>query len=217
VPQQIKEYEGFTVNFNAFNRTPNYSAWELLGTETGDYPRSDNFWQDADIKNCPSSADYKRSGYDRGHLFPAAEAKWSSTAMNQCFSMANICPQKHALNSGAWKTLEETERRWAARDSALVIVAGPIYLKSDTQRIGDAGVRVPSGFFKAIIAPYLPEPRGIAFVYPNDRAPGDMRRYAMSIDHLEKLLGYDLFHNLPDTIEQEIESKANYLLWTRSK
>lgn len=216
IPRQIKEYKGFIVNFNASNRTPNYVGWELLGTETtGDVPRNNNFWRDETIKNCPSPSDYTRSGYDRGHLFPAADAKWDETSMQHCFTMANMCPQAHALNSGAWKTLEEKERLWARRDSALVIIAGPVYRKSDTERIGNAGVRVPSGFFKAIIAPYLPEPRGIAFLYPNDRAPGNMQNYALSIDALEEIIGIDLFSALPDSIENQIESTFNFKTWNR--
>ena len=216
IPQQIKQYEGFIVNFNASNRTPNFVGWELLGSETsGETSRSNKFWCDETVKNCPSSTDYTRSGYDRGHMFPAADAKWSKESMEQCFTMANMCPQVHALNSGAWKTLEEKERLWARRDSALVIIAGPVYQKSDTERIGQAGVRVPSGFFKAMIAPYLPEPRGIAFLYPNDRAPGNMQNYALSIDDLEKIIGFDLFAALPDSIENQIESTFNFNKWNR--
>lgn len=216
IPQQIIEYKGFTVNFNAFNRTPNYVAWELLGSESkGDTPRHDKFWRDETVKNCPSPSDYTRSGFDRGHMYPAADAKWDEQSMYDCFSMSNVCPQRHALNSGAWKTLEEKERLWARRDSAIVIIAGPIYNNTDKLRIGPAGVRVPSAFFKALIAPYVKEPRGIAFVYPNDRAPGNMQLYAMSIDDLEKIIGFDLFHRLPDDLEQIIESTSYFNTWDK--
>lgn len=218
IPQQIKEYEGFTVNFNASNRTANYVAWELLGSETeGNIPRSDNFFQDPDIKNCPSPSDYKKSGFDRGHLYPAADAKWNQQSMLHCFSMANMTPQAHALNGGAWKTLEDKERQWARRDSALVIIAGPIYQKTDTQRIGMAGVRVPSGFFKAIIAPYLPSPRGIAFIYPNDHAPGNMQNYATTIADLEKIIGFDLFPTLPSSLQKQIETTASFHQWNKTQ
>lgn len=216
IPTQIKEYEGFTVNFNASNRTPNYVVWELLGSEaSGTHPRSDNFWQDSAIKNCPEKSDYKNSGYDRGHMFPAADAKYSARAMDDCFVMANMCPQVHALNGGAWKTLEEKERLWAERDSALIIVAGPIYSSSDRERIGEAGVRVPSYFFKALLAPYLSEPRAIAFVYPNTRAPGNMRNYSMSIDELEELTGFDFFPALPDDVENRVESQVSFKAWDK--
>lgn len=217
-PEQIKEYVGFTVSFNKENHTPNYVAWELLGSEVAnDVSRSNKFWQDPDIDGCPAHKDYTHSGYDRGHMCPAADQKWSEEAMSDCFVMANMCPQDHSLNAGAWNTLENKERQWAERDSCLMIVAGPIYTETDTQRIGDIGVRVPGAFFKALLAPYLDEPRAIAFVYPNSSAPGNMQNYAMSIDDLEEILGYDLFPALPDDIENKVEAKFSFKEWNRSK
>lgn len=218
VKEQIVEYEGFRVSFNKDNKTPNWVAWELLGSETdGPEGRSDNFWQDMRVEGCPGSWDYKNSGYDRGHLCPAADQKWSRKAMEDCFSLANMAPQDHALNSGAWATLEKKERQWAQRDSAIVIIAGPIYDKKDKKRIGDAKVRVPGAFFKVIIAPYLPEPRGIGFIYPNMSAPGNMKDYAMPIDEVEKITGIDFFYNLPDDIENKIEATTSFKDWDRRK
>lgn len=218
LPQQTKEYVGFTISFNKENRTPNYVAWELLGEETeGSKGRSDKFWTDPDIVGCPDTRDYTRSGYDRGHMCPSADQKWSEEAMNDCFVMANICPQLHALNNGAWKTLENKERQWAKRDSAIMIVAGPIYNPMDTARIGNAGVRVPGAFFKVIIAPYLDQPRGIGFIYPNMAAPGNMQDYAMSIDNVEKITGFDFFPSLPDDIEEKVESSFSFKEWNSSR
>ncbi len=215
-PSQIKDYEGFRVSFNKENRTPNWVAWELLGSETdGPIGRYNNFWSDPEIEGCPSTYDYRNSGYDRGHLCPAADQKWSQTAMENCFSLANMCPQDHSLNTGAWKTLEGKERLWAQRDSAIVIISGPIYSDSDKKRIGDSGVRVPGAFFKVLAAPYLDTPRGIAFVYPNMAAPGNMENYVMTIDDVEQLTGYDFLSALPDDIENEIESKTSFKEWNR--
>ena len=213
-----KRYEGFTVSFNAANRTPEWVAWELLGSETeGDSPRHNKYWQDESLEGCPSTRDYANSGYDRGHLCPAADQKWSRQAMEDCFSMANIAPQDHALNTGAWKTLENKERQWAVRDSAILIVAGPIYSDSDTERIGEAGVRVPGAFFKVLAAPFLPEPRGIAFVYPNMTSPGNMENYVVTIDEVERITGFDFFHALPDDVEEAVESRASFRDWNRKK
>lgn len=212
---QLKDYEGFRVSFNSRNRTSNWVAWELLRSETsGASGRSNKFWTDAEIDNCPSTGDYTRSGYDRGHLCPAADQKWSDQAMEDCFVMANITPQDHALNSGAWATLETKERAWAERDSALLIVAGPVYTDQDKRMIG-SGVRVPGAFFKVLVAPYLEQPRGIAFVYPNMSAPGNMQNYVMTIDDVEKLTGFDFFYNLPDDVENEVESKASFAEWNK--
>lgn len=216
-PSQIKRYEGFTVDFNASNRTANYVSWELLGSETdGASSRSgQQFWQDADIKNCPKTSDYTRSGFDRGHLYPAADAKWSPESMNQCFTMANITPQVHALNGGAWKTLEDKERLWAKRDSALIIIAGPVYTPDDKVRIGRAGVRVPSAFFKVLLAPYIDSPRAIGFVYPNAHCPGNMQNYSCSVDYVEELTGLDFFSALPDETENTLESNYSFKDWNK--
>lgn len=211
-----KDYEGFRLAFNPSNKTPDWAAWELLGRETyGTTVRSDRFWQDADLEGCPTTGDYARSGYDRGHLCPAAEQKWNPKAMEDCFVMANMCPQDHALNSGAWNTLENKERAWAQRDSAIVIIAGPIYEKSDTKRIGESRVRVPGAFFKVIVAPYADNPRGIGFVFPNMSSPGSMENYVTTIDDVEKLTGLDFFYNLPDDIEDKVESTASFREWNR--
>lgn len=215
-PSQIKEYEGFTVSFNKDNGTPNWVAWELLGTEAdGTEGRYNKFWQDTDLEGCPETRDYSNSGYDRGHLCPAADQKWSQQAMVDCFSLANIAPQDHDLNTGAWKTLENKERVWAKRDSAIVIIAGPIYSSTDTKRIGRADVRVPGAFFKVFAAPYLNEPRGIAFVYPNMTAPGNMQQYVMTIRELEGISGYDFFSELPRSEQDRLETKASFNDWNR--
>ncbi|MDE6010500.1 MAG: DNA/RNA non-specific endonuclease [Muribaculaceae bacterium] len=211
-----KDYEGFTLSFNRSNGTPDWVGWELLGSETeGDVQRKNNFWADRDVPGSPTPDDYRNSGYDKGHLCPAADQKWSDRAMTDCFVMTNMTPQTHALNGGAWNTLEGKERIWAKRDSALIIVAGPIYAETDTERIGKSGVRVPSAFFKVLLAPYVKEPRAIGFVYPNMAAPGNMQNYAMSVDEVEELTGLDFFSTLPDDLEQRIESRTSFTEWNR--
>lgn len=216
VKQQEKDYEGFRVSFNYDNATPNWVAWELLCDETeGSSSRKNRFWNDEYIKGCPMHYDYNGSGYDRGHLCPAGDQKWSEEAMEDCFVMANMAPQDHSLNAGAWNTLENKERTWARRDSALVIIAGPLYEKSDTRTIGDSEVRVPGAFYKVIIAPYLENPRGIGFIFPNMSAPGNLQNYSMTIDEVERITGFDFFHNLPDELEERIESQTSFKEWNR--
>ncbi|MDE7421144.1 MAG: DNA/RNA non-specific endonuclease [Muribaculaceae bacterium] len=212
---QIKEYTGFTLSYNKDNRTPNYVAWELLGAEVStEWPRKDNFWQDSDINGCTKHSDYTGSGYDRGHMCPAADQKWSEQAMIDCFVMANMCPQLHDLNAGAWETLEDKERLWAKRDSAVMIIAGPIYTDGETY-IEKSKVKVPDAFFKVLIAPYLEKPRGIAFVYPHMKCPGNMQDYATTIDEVEKITGFDFFSSLPDEIENKIESEYSFTDWNK--
>ncbi len=218
VPSVVKEYEGFTVDFNPENRTPNYVAWVLQGHETdGATSRSNKFWTDEELDGCPDTRDYSHSGYDRGHMCPAGEQKWSDKAMHHSFVMANICPQKHELNTGAWKTLEDKERSWARRDSAIVIVAGPIYDISDSETIGRNKVRVPSAFFKVLLAPFAKPMRAIGFVYPNMKCDGNMQAYAVSVDDVEKMTGLDFFSALPDDIENDIEATVPFKDWNSNK
>lgn len=218
-PEQIKEYTGFTLSFNKDNHTPNYVAWELLASETtGAANRNDyDFWQDNSLEGCPSKFDYQYStyGYERGHMCPAADQKWSGAAMNDCFVMANMCPQLGELNGEAWETLESKERQWAKRDGSLWIIAGPIYTEEDTKKIGSLGIRVPSAFFKVLLAKDISTPRAIAFVYPHMRCPGNMQEYAMSVDDLEKLIGYDFFAALPDDVEEAVESTYSFTEWNK--
>lgn len=218
MPSQMKDYTGFTVYFNENNHTPNCVSWTLHDHETsGDAARYNKFWTDYDLKGCPDTKDYSNSGYDRGHLCPAADQKWSDEAMRHCFVMANMCPQKHELNSGAWKTLEDKERVWAARDGVVVIAAGPIYSDDDTERIGKIGVRVPSAFFKVFLAPYATPMRAIGFIYPNMTAPGNMESYSCTVDEVEKITGLDFFSSLPDDIENEVESVASFKEWNSNR
>ncbi len=215
---QIKNYAGFTVGFNEENHTPDWVAWELLGSETdGNVSRSNKFWTDSDLTGCPDSRDYTSSGYDRGHMSPAAEHKWSDQAMHDSFSMANICPQFPALNRGVWQTLEKLERHWAKRDSAILIVAGPIYTDNDKTTIGNSRVRVPSAFYKAFFAPYGDKPKAIAFVFPNVNVAANIKEFAMTVDQLEDITGYDFFHALPDDIENPTEAVSSFKEWTRQK
>ena len=39
-------------------------------------------------------------------------------------------------------------------------------------------------------------------------APGDMYNYAMTIDEVESITGLDFFHQLPNQIENQIESRT---------
>ncbi len=215
---EIIDYEGYTVSFNKDNHTPNYCAWELTADETnGQIKRSNKFQTDYKVKGCPSTSDYTHSGYDRGHMVPANDMKWSEQSMNDCFYMTNICPQQHELNNGAWKTLELKSQDWARRDGILYIIAGPIYTDNDRERIGETGVRVPSSFYKVIVAPNISEPRGIAFVYPNMQSPGNMKDYSCTIDQVEELTGLDFFPNLSPELEHEIESIADFKEWNRKR
>lgn len=213
--EHMISYPGFEVSFNPDHHIPNYVAWELTAHETeGKEPRYDSFQNDPAVPGCPYPDDYRRSGFDRGHIAPAADMRWSRDAMIACFNLTNICPQANALNTGAWKKLEESCRRWARRDGELIIISGPVLTDRITQRIGASGVSVPSRFFKVILAPNANPPRAIGFVMNNGYVEGGMQAAAMSVDEVERITGYDFFSALPDDIENEVESQNQFTKWS---
>jgi endonuclease G len=213
-PKQIITHAGYTVSYNPEWHIPNWVSYELTRDETeGKLDRSDDFEVDPKVKGvCPSNEDYKRSGYDRGHMAPAADMKWNSTAMKECFYYSNMCPQKHSLNAGRWKTLEEKARDWAQEDSAIVIVCGPIVDKG-YNTIGKARVAVPQRFFKVILAPFLKKPRAIGFIMKNEKEELPLSSYVVSVDRVEKITGLDFFSALPDDVENSIESSTSTYGW----
>ena len=210
--EQFVIYKGFNVSFNTKHRIPNYVVYELTNTEVeGEEARAKSFRRDENVDNCPEPYDYTRSGYDRGHMAPAADMKWDNEAMRESFYMTNICPQKHALNGGGWKRLEEKLRDWAMRDGALVIVTGPV-MGDSMPTIGE-GVTVPPGFFKVVLAPNAKPMRAIGFLYKNEGGQKVVERQAVSVDSVETVTGFDFIYNLPDDVENEIEKSSNYQLW----
>lgn len=216
-PSQLLEYEGFTVSFNPVTHQPNYVVWELLGSEVdGDEPRADEFSNDPRVKASAYPEDYRHTGYDRGHMAPAGDMKWSPEAMRESFLMTNMSPQAPELNRGAWKKLEEKCRLKAQADSAIIIVCGPVFDNPSrpSMRLGSTGVAVPDGFFKVVLSPYADPPQAIGFIMPNGRVEGGMQRAAVSVDSVESLTDYDFFAALPDDLEHTLESRCDFNRWS---
>ncbi|WP_321517646.1 DNA/RNA non-specific endonuclease [uncultured Bacteroides sp.] len=213
-PEQIINHAGYTVSYNPEWRVPNWVSYELTEYEiTGKLKRSDKFVVDPEVNGiCATNEDYAHSGYDRGHMAPAADMKWNTRVMKECFYFSNMCPQKHSLNAGRWKTLEEKVRDWAQEDSAIIIVCGPIVDKG-YKTIGSDRVAVPQRFFKVILAPYLKSPKAIGFIMKNDEEALPLSSYAVSVDNVEKLTGMDFFSALPDEFENRIESSNSTTDW----
>lgn len=214
-PNKPLRYTGFSIGFNPDAHQPNFAVWTLTPDKTnGPYDRKDaNFAQDMSVEGCATLNDYRRSGFDRGHMVPAADMKWSAEAMTDCHYLTNISPQDSKLNAGAWAKLEGLERKWANKFGRLIIVAGPILSDRLVRTIGDSGIPVPERFFKVIIAPDANPAMGIGFVMPNSSVAGGTQAAAMSIDQVEAITGFDFFHNLPDDIENEIEAQNSFNQW----
>lgn len=216
VPRQAKQvrHAGYTASYNKNWRLPNWVAYELIRQETqGNEKRNNRFVADPLITAIiASNADYARSGYDKGHMAPAADMKWSSTAMKESFYFSNICPQHPELNRRKWKDLETKIRDWAIADSAIIIICGPVISKQP-HTIGKNRITVPEKFFKVVLAPYAKPMRAIAFLFDNQRATAPLPSYVVTVDSIERLTGMDFFSLLPDGIENKIEARSDFRQW----
>lgn len=212
--EQMMYKTGFAVNYNVEWRIPNWVAYELTDEETnGEVERARHFKVDEEAPYPRvETGDYSHSGYDRGHMIPAADVKWSQQAMYDSFYMTNICPQHPNLNRGDWNDLEELCRLWAKKWGKLYIACGPV-VTDNPQRIGEVGIVVPAAFFKVILRESDGEAEAIGFLFPNRAGSKPLQAYAMSVDDLEIVCEMDFFSLLPDSIEEAVEQEVDFCVW----
>ena len=211
----ILEHKAYRLSFNPKWHIANWVAYELTRAElVNKVKRKNSFRPDPLLgRNSAVDADYRRSGYDRGHLAPSADMRYDMEAQMECFYFSNICPQSSKLNSVRWNQLEMKVREWAARDSALIIVTGPV-VKAGYQTIGSNRIAVPAQFYKIILSLYAGKPKCIAFLMNNGNEREPLPSYAVPVDSIEKLTGIDFFPVLPDKQEEALESKVRLNNWS---
>ena len=208
--------KGFLLSHDSTNKTPIWVIEHLTVEKAqGSLPRYNKFQPDPDLKEGERAelADYRSSGYDRGHMAPAADMKWDQQAMVECFYLSNMVPQVgKGMNQGIWKDLEEFVRTWAIDRGAVYIFTGPIYEDGIKKTIGKNKVAVPSHLYKIIYDPNKAE--AIAFIMPNQKLDSaDMPKYIVTIRDIEKKTGLDFLSNLDQDVQGVIENKKAQGLW----
>jgi endonuclease G len=173
--------------------------------------RTNNFRSDEKIStNSATLSDYKGAGYDRGHLAPAADFSFSTTAMSESFYMSNMSPQHPSFNRGIWKNLESLVRSWGT-NSSIYVVTGPI-LDDCSTTIGTNNVCVPKYYYKVIYDPL--EQKMISFILLNEKGTKDLSEYVCTTDYLEKMTNIDFFPKLEDELQKKLESEINKEKWS---
>lgn len=215
VPEQMLRRAGYTASYNKTTKLPNWVAWHLTADRTtGPAKRSGvDFQADMDVPAPRAEdSDYYGSGYDRGHMCPAADNKYSEKAMEESFLFTNMCPQNGNLNRGDWNEMEQACRRWAKEYGGVYVVCGPILYKGKHKTIGKNKVVVPEAFFKVVLRTGE-NPKAIGFIYKNaegNRPKGD---YVNTVDEVERITGIDFFPSLPDDVETKVEAAADIADW----
>ncbi|MFI3293123.1 MAG: DNA/RNA non-specific endonuclease [Rikenellaceae bacterium] len=203
VAGEFVQHTYYCLDYNEQHEQANWVYYSLKPENiTGEAERSNTFRIDPKVSTkSASTSDYTKSGYDRGHLCPAADMSHNEEAMRESFYMSNMSPQAPSLNRGRWKNLEELVRVWCKDNGELHITVGAI-LKDGLPQIGANGVSVPESYYKVIYS--VSDGEMIGFIMPNQKLDGEVASYATTIDEVESLIGIDLFPQLDQTKEATI-------------
>ena len=210
----IINHSAYSLSFNKKFHQANWVAYQLTKSETSNlFERENKFVADPLISGTDLSLDYEKSGYDRGHLAPAADMGFSKTTMMESFYYTNMSPQLPGFNRGIWKQLEEQTRNWAIEYDSLYIVVGPIF--SDSMKIiGPHRVAVPNAYYKVILDNHKEKEKMIGFVMNNESSKNSLQSFVVTVDSIEVLTGIDFFPLLEDSLESKLESLVLLNTWS---
>ena len=161
-----------------------------------------------------STWSYDAFGYDRGHLAPSADFRWSKTALSESYYYSNMSPQLAAFNRGAWGDLEDAFRGYLYRNpgTSLYVVTGPILTNGlPVIEKGINKVSIPAMYWKAVLD--LNNKKAIGFMMPNQNISQPLSTFAVSINDIEKATGLDLFNKLPTALQESLEKQTNTADW----
>jgi len=193
-------YDNFAVMHSGISRTPLWSAEHLTKTSienAHNLKGRGTFHPEAKLPHSERAElkDYARSGFDRGHMAPSADMP-NKKSRQQCFTLANMIPQNHKLNTILWEGIESALRTLVADTEELYIITGPLYLGNNITRL-NGRVLVPTHVYKLVFDPK--QNRGAAYYVKNEDAE---ELQILSISELEELAGINFFPKLPASAKQ---------------
>jgi endonuclease G len=210
-------------------RVAEWVTYHLIAENlAGDAERSDDFRPDPELPEGERAelSDYVNSGYDRGHLAPAAAFKRSDEAMSRTFVLSNMAPQTPSLNRQMWRLLEEDVRELASATGCIWVFAGSLFLDENgsliqpTTFIGGNRVAVPTHLYEVILAeaaasaayaalgPGAVEMFGFVIANQTEPLEGAPADYLVSVDSVEVISGLDFFSALADSVEDSLEAET---------
>lgn len=208
----IVQHEYYMLSYNEPYEQAEWVFYELKRDHlTYDDRKRPYFIEDPKVKT--KSADwrnYRGSGYDRGHLCPAGDRRFSEYAYNETFYTSNISPQNRDFNAGIWNRLEQQVRRWCKAYGDLIVITGGV-LEEGLEEIGDEDVDVPHSFYKIILRKDTNKVLG--FLMTNTESQEPLNHFLVPIDTIEKMTGIDFFEKQPAPWQEKIESKVDASGW----
>lgn len=211
---QIIKHRHYTLCYSEEHEQAKWVFYELTKAEVhASTPRKDTFREDPKVATGSARpADYKGSGYDRGHLAPAADMEMDSISMLESFYMSNMSPQKPSFNRGIWKKLEMQVRDWAMQEDTILVVTGPVFV-DNLGAIGENRVTVP-GYYYKIILDVTGEKKLVAFLMKNEASSKELFHFSIPADSLEALTGINFFPELEVIVEKGEKGNTNGFTFT---
>lgn len=154
---------------------------------------------------------YKKSGYTKGHLCPAADRKQNQALFLETFFTSNVSPQTYEFNAGVWNRLEQKVRYWAGKYHGLYVITGGV-LTNNLESIGREDVAVPKYFYKVLLT--KDHSKMIAFLVPHESSKLPLYEFVTNVDEIEKLTGINFFPKLDDSLESKMEMNKSYKEWS---
>lgn len=209
-------HDNYTLSYNEKYEQAEWVAYQLTpkNISHNDFNRP-FFIEDPQVRT--GSADwknYKHSGYDKGHLCPAGDMRFSKKAYDDTFYTSNISPQDHDFNNGIWNTLEGKVRYWAKKYNGIYVATGGV-LNDNLETIGSEDVAVPEYFYKVLLRK---DNNGnykmIGFLMPGHDSTEALYKFVVPVDKIEAMTGIDFYPQLDDKIENLLEKNSDYKDWS---
>ena len=212
---QIVHHQNYSLSYSEEHEQAEWVAYELKESQLSSVNHKRPYFEiDKAVKTGAANwRNYKKSGYDRGHLCPAGDRRFSKEAHDETFLTSNISPQNHAFNAGVWNRLEQKVRYWAKKNKGVFVITGGV-LKNGLNSIGDENVSVPEQFYKVLLDNTKGEIKILAFLLPHEDSKFPLYKFVVSVDTIESLTGIDFFPQLEDNIEDKLEKSNSYKNWS---
>ena len=207
---EVVEHTYYSLSYLEEHEQAEWVHYKLNSTMLkGEIPRKKNYTIDRKVSTgSAKTSDYTNSGFDRGHLVPAADMKMDFTSVKEAAYMSNISPQKPKFNNGVWSRLEK-RIRLRAKKSELYITTGGVLSPADLKKIGKNNVSVPDQFYKIIYD--VKNQKMFAYLMPNKKIES-REKYVVTVDSIEALTGIDFYADLSDDLEDKLEASEEHLI-----
>ncbi|WP_289037082.1 DNA/RNA non-specific endonuclease [uncultured Zobellia sp.] len=210
----VVEHSHYTLSYNEPYEQAEWVAYTLKKKHlTHDDRKRPYFIEDPKVRT--KSADwrnYKGSGYDRGHLCPAGDRRFSKQAYNETFYTSNISPQNREFNAGVWNELEMQVRMWAKQYGEIFVVTAGV-LEKGLEEIGGEDVDVPKYYYKIVSRGAGENLKVLAFLMEGKQSTKPLKQFSVTVDEVEKRTGIDFFERLPKQLQNKVESTVDTSSW----